>query len=169
MWWKKGGDFVGLNCFLKLDWNLWCIFEFLSGLPCPFIWCCQIQNFLFDRVKYEFHSFPPLLWKKTLFFEVLDHIICHFFEKCLDKFWGLQFSIPYSREQKHVLLFRKSETWLLKVSITNMPHIFSKNKTFFVFQDRKLKFSASFWFRILWILTKFQLIWTTFIFWSPCY
>ena len=75
MWWKKGGDFVGLNCFLKLDWNLWCIFEFLSGLPCPFIWCCQIQNFLFDRVKYEFHSFPPLLWKKL----------------CSLKFWIISF------------------------------------------------------------------------------
>ena len=32
--------------------------------------------------------------------------------------------IPYSREQKHVLLFRKSEIWLFKVSITNMLHIF---------------------------------------------
>ena len=27
------------------------------------------------------------------------------------------------------------------------------------------KFSASYWFGILWILTKFQLIWITFIFW----
>ena len=31
---------------------------------------------------------------------------------------------PYSREQKHVLLFRKSEIWLFQVSITNMPHLF---------------------------------------------
>ena len=31
--------------------------------------------------------------------------------------------IPYSREQKHVLLFRKSEILLFKVSIINMPHI----------------------------------------------
>ena len=38
--------------------------------------------------------------------------------------------VPYSREQKHVLLFRKSEILLFKVSITNMPHIFFRNKTF---------------------------------------
>ena len=36
----------------------------------------------------------------------------------------------YSREQKHVLLFRKSEIWLFKVSITNMPHIFLGTKLF---------------------------------------
>ena len=30
----------------------------------------------------------------------------------------------YSREQKHVLLFRKSEILLFKVWISNMPHIF---------------------------------------------
>ena len=56
--------------------------------------------------------------------------------------------IPYSRKQKHVLLFRKSEIWLFKVSITSMPHTFFRNKTFFVFQDRKLKFLASYCFRI---------------------
>ena len=38
--------------------------------------------------------------------------------------------LPYSREQKHVLLFRKSEILHFKVSITNMPHIFFRNKTF---------------------------------------
>ena len=38
--------------------------------------------------------------------------------------------VPYSREQKHVLLFRKSEILLFKVSIPNMPHIFFMNKTF---------------------------------------
>ena len=32
--------------------------------------------------------------------------------------------IPYSCKQKHVLLFRKSEILLLKVSITNMLHFF---------------------------------------------
>ena len=37
-------------------------------------------------------------------------------------------------------------------------HIFFRNKTF---QDRKLKLSASYWFKISWILTKFQLIRTT--------
>ena len=37
-------------------------------------------------------------------------------------------------------------------------------KPFFVFQDRKLKFLASYWYRISWILTKFQLIRITFIF-----
>ena len=41
--------------------------------------------------------------------------------------------LPYSRKQKHVLLFRKSEMWHFKVSITNMLH-------FFVCPDRKLKF-----------------------------
>ena len=46
-----------------------------------------------------------------------------------------------SREEKHVLLFRRSEILHFKVSITNMPH-------FFVCQDRKLKLSASLWFRI---------------------
>ena len=39
-----------------------------------------------------------------------------------------------------------------------LKNIFFRNKTFFVFQDRKLKLSASVWKRILWNLTKFQLI-----------
>ena len=42
--------------------------------------------------------------------------------------------IPYSRKQKHVLLFRKSEIWLFKVWITNMPHIFFWNKSFLFFK-----------------------------------
>ena len=65
----------------------------------------------------------------------------------------------YSWNQKFYIF----KSWLLTC------RIFFRNKTFFVFQDRKLKFSASYWFRISWILTKFQLIRTTFIFWSPCY
>ena len=36
----------------------------------------------------------------------------------------------YSREQKHVLLFRKSEILFFKVSNTNMPHIFLGTKLF---------------------------------------
>ena len=36
--------------------------------------------------------------------------------------------VPYSPKQKHVLLFRKSD--FFKVSNTNMPHIFFRNKTF---------------------------------------
>ena len=36
--------------------------------------------------------------------------------------------------------------------------IIFRNKTFFVFQDRMLKLSASVWKRISWNLTKFQLI-----------
>ena len=54
----------------------------------------------------------------------------------LDHFSG----ITYSCEHKQVLLFRKSEILLFKVSITNMPHIFFLEQKFFVFQDRKLKF-----------------------------
>ena len=38
--------------------------------------------------------------------------------------------VLYSREQKHVLLFRKSKILLFKVSITNMPEYFIRNKTF---------------------------------------
>ena len=38
----------------------------------------------------------------------------------------------------------------------NMPHFFLE-QNYFVCQDRKLKFLASFWFRISWNLTKFQL------------
>ena len=38
--------------------------------------------------------------------------------------------VPYSREQKHVLLFRKSDFLFFKVSNTNMAHIFFRNKTF---------------------------------------
>ena len=66
--------------------------------------------------------------------------------------------LPYCRKQ-NVLLFRKPEIWLFKVSITNMPHIFLGTKLF-CFSRKK----ASYWFRISWILTKFQLIRTTFIF-----
>ena len=73
--------------------------------------------------------------------------------------------LPYSPEQKHVLCtIQEIIILFFKVSITNMPHIVFRNKTFFVFKDRKLKFSASYWFGISWILTKFQLIRTTFIF-----
>ena len=166
---EKRGGFCGLELLSKT--RLKSLMHFWVSLwpALPFYLMLSNTKLLVWQGEIWISFISSIVVEKTLFFEVLDHIICHFFEKCLDKFRGLQFSIPYSREQKHVLLFRKSETWLLKVSITNMPHIFSKNKTFFVFQDRKLKFSASFWFRILWILTKFQLIWTTFIFWSPCY
>jgi hypothetical protein len=40
------------------------------------------------------------------------------------------FNVPYSREQKHVLLFRKWEILFFKVSNSNMPHISFRNKTF---------------------------------------
>ena len=76
--------------------------------------------------------------------------------------------LPYSREQKHVLLFKKSEISLFKVLITNMPHICFRN-IFFVCHDRKLKLSASLWFKISWNLTKFQLIRTTFTQFRACY
>ena len=42
----------------------------------------------------------------------------------------IQFTLLYSRKQKHVLLFRKSEILFFKVSITTMPNIFFRNKTF---------------------------------------
>ena len=42
----------------------------------------------------------------------------------------------------------------------SLNYIFFRNKTF-VFQDRKLKISASVWRRISWNLTKFQLNQTT--------
>ena len=71
-------------------------------------------------------------------------------------------SIPYIREQKHLWLFRKSESLFLKVSNTNMPQLFLGTNFFFVFEARKLKFSSSYWFEISWILTILQLIWTTF-------
>ena len=38
--------------------------------------------------------------------------------------------LPYSREQKHVLLFRKSEILHYKVAVTNIPHSFFRIKTF---------------------------------------
>ena len=76
--------------------------------------------------------------------------------------------VPYNCEKKYVLLLMKSDIWLFKVLLLTCQNIFFRNKTFFVFKDRELKL-ASYWFGILWILTKFQLIWTTFIFLSPCY
>ena len=56
---------------------------------------------------------------------------------------GYSDRLPYSREQKHALLFRKSEILLFKVLITSMPHVFQE-QNFFVFKDRELKFSASY-------------------------
>ena len=47
---------------------------------------------------------------------------------------------------------------------TGYTSYFFRNKTFFVCQDRKLKFSATVWFRISWNLAKFQLIQTTFFY-----
>ena len=52
--------------------------------------------------------------------------------------------VPYSRKQKHELLFEKSEILLFKVSITNMPEYFVSEQNFFCFKDRELKFSASY-------------------------
>ena len=43
---------------------------------------------------------------------------------------NIQSYIPYSREQKHVLLFRKPKILLFKVSITNILEYFFINKTF---------------------------------------
>ena len=57
-------------------------------------------------------------------------------------FWHI--SILYSREQKHVLLFRKSEIWLFKVSITNMPHVFFRYKTFLFFKIENWNFQNQF-------------------------
>ena len=39
--------------------------------------------------------------------------------------------VPYTREQKHVLLFRKSDFLFFKVSNTNMRHIFFLGIPFF--------------------------------------
>ena len=44
--------------------------------------------------------------------------------------YKLVFDLTYSGEQKHVLLFRKSELLFFKVSNTNMPNLFFRNKTF---------------------------------------
>ena len=41
--------------------------------------------------------------------------------------------------------------------LKNMPHFWGGEQHFFVCPDRNLKFSASFWFRISWNITKFQL------------
>ena len=50
--------------------------------------------------------------------------------------------LPYSHEQKHVLLFGKWEILHFKVSMPNMPHFFrSKTFLFVKNKDRKLKFS----------------------------
>ena len=53
------------------------------------------------------------------------------FAHCDFNHYSLIFHLPYSREKKHVLLFRKSEICLFKVSITNTAAYFFRNKTFF--------------------------------------
>ena len=45
-------------------------------------------------------------------------VLSSFVQKCSK--YGLVFQLPYSPEQKHMLLFRKSEILLFKVSICNM-------------------------------------------------
>ena len=50
------------------------------------------------------------------------------------------FNLLYICEQKHMLLFRKSKSVLFKVSITIMPHIFFRNKTFLFFKIKSRNF-----------------------------
>ena len=57
-----------------------------------------------------------------------------------------------------VLMWKPVQSWLRK-------YFFRKKKNIFVFQDRQLKFLASFWFRISRNPTKFQLI-CSFRFWG---
>jgi len=57
----------------------------------------------------------------------------------------------------------------LKSRILTCRKIFLWAKLFFVFEARKLKFEASYWSGTLWILAKFQLIRTTFIFWHSMF
>jgi hypothetical protein len=50
------------------------------------------------------------------------------------------YSMPYSREQKHVLQLRKSEILLFKVSMTNMSHIYFRDITFLFFKIESSNF-----------------------------
>jgi hypothetical protein len=97
--------------------------------------------------KFVLIEFAPQIEKKITFAndKKFSHLqmdkLCHFdfchnrrndFCCCLSDFFLLVglFDIPYSREQKHVLLFRKSDFLIFKVSNSNMPQIFFRNKTF---------------------------------------
>ena len=63
------------------------------------------------------------------------------------------------KESKSLLkIWVDKQSWLFWLGLA---HIFFRNETFFVCQDRQLKFLAYVWFRISWYLTKFQLSQTT--------
>ena len=60
--------------------------------------------------------------QKTAYF-----IICSWMQELLYCFRLLYIYVPYSREQKHVLLFRKSEIWFLKSWLLTCLNIFFRN------------------------------------------
>ena len=62
--------------------------------------------------------------------------------------------------------YSENQNFFFKVSNTNMPNFFFRNKTFFCLLN-ELKFCEEKWNLKSWILIKFQLIRTTFIFWCP--
>ena len=99
--------------FLHADQNSldWFVYR-LMGVTKTFFW------------KWECAIWQYQLWSFELGNSKLERLL-----ETVKRFKG-KFYIPYSREQKHVLLFRKSDFWFL-VSNSNMPQFFFfRNKTF---------------------------------------
>ena len=101
-----------------LIFNLgWAITNIKNQKPESIMIQIIFHNFL--RIKFQFKQ-PP-------FFSNCNKIILKSAAVAVQMDFYPKKYLPYSREQKHVLLFRKSEILLLKVSITNMPHVFNRD------------------------------------------
>ena len=99
------------------------------------------------------------------------HIVAHSLLYTLKTYMSMIFSLTTYRivASRSTCYYSGNQKFCFFKSRLVTCRKFFYEQNFFVCQDRKLKYSASYWFRISWILTKVQLIRTTFIFRSPCY
>ena len=81
---EKRGGFCGLELLSKT--RLKSLMHFWVSLwpALPFYLMLSNTKLLVWQGEIWISFISSIVVEKTLFFEVLDHIICHFFEKCLD-------------------------------------------------------------------------------------
>ena len=103
---------------------------YLDPFQCLYFSGCM---YIFDPSFLSNDAWKVAQKKRPIPYRYLKYIIGYLQFKGFQLFIQNIFFLPYSREQKHVLLFRKSELLLFKVSINNMSHNFFRNKSFFVF------------------------------------
>ena len=109
-------------------------------------------------------GFATYISERDQFFNLKFTIVILYIFLKIQKWYFITKFYLTSREKKNVLGIEKNFWKYFEITWT----IYSNSETFFVLQDRKVKFSACYCWKISWILSKFQLIRTSFIFWSPC-